>query len=118
MKANLHLDSRAGLLAGGESGPSIVPGQPDKSLLIKAIRYHDEDLEMPPKERLPDAVVADFVAWVKRGAPDPRTDTKAPIGPDYAHLTAPTYANMRKTSIYGGSNEIQRNIIAKMVLGL
>ena len=41
-----------------------------------------------------------------------------PIGPDYAHLTAPTYANMRKTSIYGGSNEIQRNIIAKMVLGL
>jgi alkylation response protein AidB-like acyl-CoA dehydrogenase len=41
-----------------------------------------------------------------------------PIGPDYAHLTAPTYANMRKTSIFGGSNEIQHNIIAKMVLGL
>jgi alkylation response protein AidB-like acyl-CoA dehydrogenase len=41
-----------------------------------------------------------------------------PIGPDYAHLTAPSYANMRKTSIYGGSNEIQHNIIAKMVLGL
>ena len=44
--------------------------------------------------------------------------TSTPIGPDYAHLTAPTYANMRKTSIYGGSNEIQHNIIAKMVLGL
>ena len=41
-----------------------------------------------------------------------------PIGPDYAHLTAPMYANMRKASIYGGSNEIQHNIIAKMVLGL
>ena len=41
-----------------------------------------------------------------------------PIGPDYAHRTAPTYFNVRKTSIYGGSNEIQRNIIAKMVLGL
>jgi alkylation response protein AidB-like acyl-CoA dehydrogenase len=41
-----------------------------------------------------------------------------PIGPDYAHHAAPLYANMRKTSIYGGSNEIQRNIIAKMVLGL
>jgi alkylation response protein AidB-like acyl-CoA dehydrogenase len=41
-----------------------------------------------------------------------------PIGPDYAHHAAPMYANMRKTSIYGGSNEIQRNIIAKMVLGL
>jgi alkylation response protein AidB-like acyl-CoA dehydrogenase len=41
-----------------------------------------------------------------------------PIGPDYAHHAAPNYFNMRKTSIYGGSNEIQRNIIAKMVLGL
>ena len=41
-----------------------------------------------------------------------------PIGPDWAHRAAPTYFNMRKTSIYGGSNEIQRNIIAKMVLGL
>jgi alkylation response protein AidB-like acyl-CoA dehydrogenase len=45
-------------------------------------------------------------------------DNEHPIGPDYAHRTAPTYFNMRKTSIYGGSNEIQRNIIAKMVLGL
>jgi alkylation response protein AidB-like acyl-CoA dehydrogenase len=45
-------------------------------------------------------------------------DNAHPIGPDYSHRTAPTYFNVRKTSIYGGSNEIQRNIIAKMVLGL
>jgi alkylation response protein AidB-like acyl-CoA dehydrogenase len=45
-------------------------------------------------------------------------DNMHPIGPDYSHETAPTYFNGRKTSIYGGSNEIQRNIIAKMVLGL
>ncbi|HET9161318.1 MAG TPA: acyl-CoA dehydrogenase family protein [Caulobacteraceae bacterium] len=45
-------------------------------------------------------------------------DNAHPIGPEYAHRTAPTYFNVRKTSIYGGSNEIQRNIIAKMVLGL
>ena len=45
-------------------------------------------------------------------------DNQHPIGPDYAHLTAPTYANMRKTSIYGGSNEIQRNILSKNVLDL
>jgi len=45
-------------------------------------------------------------------------DNEHPIGPDYAHRAAPTYFNMRKTTIYGGSNEIQRNIIAKMVLGL
>ena len=45
-------------------------------------------------------------------------DNEHPIGPDYAHRTAPVYFNTRKTTIYGGSNEIQRNIIAKMVLGL
>jgi alkylation response protein AidB-like acyl-CoA dehydrogenase len=45
-------------------------------------------------------------------------DNQHPIGPDYAHRAAPTYFNARKTTIYGGSNEIQRNIIAKMVLGL
>ena len=45
-------------------------------------------------------------------------DNAHPIGPDYAHRAAPTYFNTRKTTIYGGSNEIQRNIIAKMVLGL
>jgi len=45
-------------------------------------------------------------------------DNEHPIGPDWANRTAPTYFNMRKTTIYGGSNEIQRGIIAKMVLGL
>ncbi len=48
----------------------------------------------------------------------PAGDNRYPIGPDYAHEIAPIYFNGRKTSIYGGSNEIQRNIIAKMVLGL
>ncbi|MFQ3596523.1 MAG: acyl-CoA dehydrogenase family protein, partial [Sphingomonadaceae bacterium] len=48
----------------------------------------------------------------------PEASNEYPIGPDFAHRAAPTYFNMRKTSIYGGSNEIQRNIIAKMVLGL
>ncbi len=57
------------------------------------------------------------------GAPDVRgfpddSSNEFPIGPDYAHHAAPTYFNFRKTSIYGGSNEIQRNIITKMILGL
>ncbi|WP_310383424.1 DUF1549 domain-containing protein, partial [Roseateles sp.] len=50
-----------------------MPGDLEKSLLIKAIRYTDEDLKMPPKGRLSAEVVADFEAWVKRGAPDPRS---------------------------------------------
>jgi hypothetical protein len=72
LKGGLYLDTRDGVLKGGDLGPSVVPGDPDKSLLIKAIRYVDQDLKMPPKGKLPDEVVADFVSWVKRGAPDPR----------------------------------------------
>ncbi|HEV3029204.1 MAG TPA: DUF1549 domain-containing protein, partial [Planctomycetota bacterium] len=71
LKGELYLDSREGLLKGGETGPSILPGDPEKSLLIKALRY-SEDLKMPPKGKLPREIVEDFVAWVKRGAPDPR----------------------------------------------
>ncbi|MBI3858359.1 MAG: DUF1549 domain-containing protein, partial [Planctomycetes bacterium] len=72
LKAELYVDSREGLLKGGETGPSVVPGDVEKSLLIKAIRYKDEDLKMPPKGKLAPEIVADFEAWVKRGAPDPR----------------------------------------------
>ena len=71
-RGGLRADSREGLRRGGESGPAIVPGNPDDSLLIRAIRYRDEELRMPPKAKLPDAVVADFEAWVKMGDPDPR----------------------------------------------
>ncbi len=70
----LLLDSRAGLLKGGASGqPAIIPGDPDNSLLIKAIRYTDPKLQMPSGGKLPDQVIKDFEAWVKMGAPDPRT---------------------------------------------
>ena len=56
LKGNLSLESREGLLKGGENGPAIVPGDPDHSLLIKAVRYTDPDLQMPPKgQKLSDA---------------------------------------------------------------
>jgi len=76
IKGGLLLDTRDGLLKGGDTGPAIVPGKPEKSLLIKAVRYTDEDLAMPPRKnggRLSDEQIADLEAWVKMGAPDPRT---------------------------------------------
>lgn len=75
LKANLYLDSKAGWEKGGDSGePAIIPGDPERSLLVRSIRHVDDDLQMPPRsDRLPDAVIADFVTWVKLGAPDPRT---------------------------------------------
>jgi hypothetical protein len=72
VKGGLLLDSREGLLKGGDSGPILVAGDPDQSLLIKAVRYKDEDLRMPPDgKKLTGAQVADLEAWVKMGAPLP-----------------------------------------------
>jgi hypothetical protein len=71
LKGGLLVDSRAALLEGGDNGPAIVPGDPDKSRLIEAIRYAKVDLRMPKKGKLPDAVIADLTAWVKMGAPWP-----------------------------------------------
>jgi hypothetical protein len=73
VKGGLLLDTREGLLKGGDTGPAIVPGEPDKSLLIKAVRYADENLQMPPKgKKLAAEKIANLEAWVKMGAPDPR----------------------------------------------
>lgn len=77
LKANLKLDTRAALRAGGDTGPAIVPGKPEKSLLIKALKYQDENCQMPPKGKLADEVIADFERWVMAGAPDPRDGTSA-----------------------------------------
>jgi hypothetical protein len=77
LKGNLSVEFRESLLKGGENGPAIVPGDPDKSLLIKAVRYTDADLQMPPHDKkLPDDQIASLEAWVKMGAPDPRSAGK------------------------------------------
>jgi hypothetical protein len=66
----LFLDSRSGMRKGGVSGPAIVPGKPEESPLIRALRY--ENRKMPPVGKLTDSVIADFERWVAMGAPDPR----------------------------------------------
>ena len=79
LKGGLRLDSREGVRRGGGSGkPAVVPGDAGGSRLIEAIRYHNEDLQMPPKAKLADQQIADLVAWVEMGAPDPRADA-APV---------------------------------------
>ncbi len=69
-QGGLLLDTRAGIRLGGDSGAAVVPGKPDESLLLEALRY--DSFEMPPKGKLPDNVIADFVKWIRMGAPDPR----------------------------------------------
>ncbi|MBM3837452.1 MAG: DUF1553 domain-containing protein [Verrucomicrobia bacterium] len=70
LKGGLRVDSRATLLEGGNSGPALVPGDPSKSLLLRAVRHEEKDLAMPAKKpKLPDPVIADFAAWIEQGAP-------------------------------------------------
>ena len=70
IKGGLLLDSRQGWQVGGDSGAAIVPGDPSASLLLNAVRH--ESLEMPPDQKLPDNVIADFSQWIRDGAADPR----------------------------------------------
>jgi hypothetical protein len=72
LKGSLLLDSRDGMLRGGDSGPSLVAGQKHESLILKALRY--EDYEMPPAGKLPQSVIDDFERWIEDGAVDPRLD--------------------------------------------
>ncbi len=76
MKGGLTLDSKSGWEQGGDSGPAMVIGKPDESLLIQMVRWEDDDHQMPPKEKLSSGEIALLEEWVKRGAPDPRVTVK------------------------------------------
>jgi len=70
----LLLDSRKGLIVGGDTEPPIVPLEPEPSLLIRAVSYRHPDLKMPPDGRLTDEEIADLQKWIAMGVPDPRDD--------------------------------------------
>jgi len=76
LKANLFLDTREDILKGGDTGPAMVVGQPEKSLLVEAVGYGNPDLQMPPKKRLSAEQVGDLTAWVRDGAPWPNEAPK------------------------------------------
>ena len=75
MEGSLTLDSKSGWATGGDRGPAVVPGEPKESLLIHAVQYNDNDLQMPPGEPLNEEEVGLLVEWIRRGAPDPRKET-------------------------------------------
>jgi mono/diheme cytochrome c family protein len=77
-KGDLRLDTAAGVAKGGEHGTVLVPGQPEKSVMIKAVAWTDEDSRMPPKKKLSDEQIAALTAWVKAGAPWPAEQKQRP----------------------------------------
>lgn len=72
-ESDLRLDSYAGIIRGGGSGPAIVPGKPEQSLLLSAVGYADEALQMPPGGKLPAKSIALLTRWVAMGAPHPKS---------------------------------------------
>ncbi len=92
VKGGLRLDSRDLIRTGGESGPAVVPGNSDESLLLQAIRH--ESFAMPPDTKLPDNVIADFVQWIESGAADPRD--KPPSSDEVSELSWKAVLNERR----------------------
>jgi len=80
IRGGLLLDNRAGVIKGGDTGSAVVPGEPGKSLLVKAIGYKDEP-RMPPRSKLNDEQIAALTTWVKMGAPWPVDSGAAVTGP-------------------------------------
>jgi hypothetical protein len=123
---SLLLDSRSGILKGGDTAPPIVPGDPEASLLIKAVRRKDPNLQMPPDEPLSDVEVADLEQWVKMRSPDPRIEdtvaaarAKSTIDWDKARdfwslrpLSAPSLPQVQDTAWV--TNDIDRFVLAKL----
>jgi hypothetical protein len=124
-KGGLELDWKGGWETGGDSGRAIVPGDPDKSLLIQAVRYTDPGLHMPPGGKLSDAQINDLVTWVRMGAPDPRTSRPTPAATAYGGrgkehwafkpVTKPTPPTVKNTAWV--KNDIDRFVEAKLEAG-
>jgi hypothetical protein len=122
LRGGLLVDSRQGLLEGGESGPAVVPGDLEESLLISALKH--DGFEMPPQGKLSSEVVADFEKWIQDGAIDPRRDTNPVARPKaidiesgrkhwaYHPLKAPTIPTTRNTA--WPHNDIDRFILARL----
>ncbi len=91
VKGSLQVDHLQHLLTGGDTGPSVVAGDVEASLLVEAIAYENKDLQMPPKERLASEVVEDFRKWIKAGAPWP----EEPV-PVAGKKNAPEVFNLKK----------------------
>lgn len=125
LQGGLLVDSRAGLLAGGESGPAVVPRDVDESLLISALRY--DSFEMPPKGKLPESVIADFERWIREGAADPRTASATTAKPReidieagrlhwaYQPVKAPALPEVKNNK--WPANDVDRFVLARLEAG-
>ena len=98
LQGSLLVDSRTTLRRGGTKGPAVVAGDADHSLLIEAVRYKNEDMQMPPDGKLTDSEIADLEHWVKIGAPDPRSTGTRHLGKQIDIAAAREFWSLRAIS--------------------
>jgi hypothetical protein len=110
-KGGLRLDGRAAVLAGGSTGPAVVPGNAQESLLVDAINY-GETHQMPPKSKLPDAEIATLTEWVERGVPwgmeSPRSSSRLPVGKVETKPDGLSKSQLRERARYWSFQPIRR----------
>ena len=115
--AGLRLDSGNAVLRGGDSGPAVVPGQPDASLLIQAIRHNDADLRMPKDEQLSDQQIASLVRWVELGAAYPDQAPRAKRHRDRDHWAFRPAADVAVPDVQDNAwprSDLDRFILARL----
>ena len=98
LQGSLLVDSRMMFRRGGSKGPAFVAGDPDHSLLIEAVRYKNDDMQMPPDGKLSDTEIADLEHWVKIGAPDPRSTATKHLGKQIDIAAAREFWSLRPIS--------------------
>ncbi|HUE95459.1 MAG TPA: DUF1549 domain-containing protein, partial [Longimicrobiaceae bacterium] len=118
-QGGLRLDHRDGARRGGDTGPAVVPGDPERSMLARAITWDEPEFQMPPKNRLPDAEIAVLREWVQRGAPDPRepaaTVRESPSAePHWAYQPLQGVAPPAVRDAAWPANDLDRFILARL----
>lgn len=123
LRGELLVDSRGTIRRGGATGPAVVPGDPEHSLLIDSVRYTNTDLQMPPDGKLTETEIADLERWVKMGAPDPRVTATKFIGKQIDVAAAREFWSLRPLvrpavpTVRNAAwpiNDIDRFILAKL----
>lgn len=120
LKGGLKLDTREDLLKGGDSGPVIIAGDAEASLLVKAVRWADPDLEMPPKNQLKPEQIATLEKWVKMGAPHTgkisltAADSPASKTNHWAYQPVTNPRPPRVKNFKWPRNDIDRFVLAKL----
>jgi uncharacterized protein DUF1553/uncharacterized protein DUF1549/cytochrome c len=119
-KGGLRLDSPASLLEGGDDGPVVVPGSPEKSLIVQAIRWTGR-IKMPPREKLPDEAIGTLIEWVRMGAPMPdpakaeaRPQAETIPSPRSTHWAFLPPASVSPPAFEDGANPIDAFVLAKL----